>query len=270
MSDNAYPFAHHRLDVYRVALLLAAQSKGLADRIPRGYRSFADQLIRAAVSTVLLIGEGANRYSKGQKRQRYAEARGECGEVAPALEHDAGGRAQARTSDNAKWHKAKESSTPKPYYLVPVLRAVLTSAAAKPALLQLALGSWQGEAAAFDEMVAALHRAYGRSQMIDIIDGDAGLTSLRNANAVDSLGYGYVFGLKGNQRELHDEAKALLEPMAKQQAPDAETSWELRGARRIRRRLWRTAELTWRRVFRKIRRALDGAAIEAVAITTGG
>jgi four helix bundle protein len=35
---------------------------------------------------VLLIGEGANRYSAGQKRQRYSEARGECGEVAAALE----------------------------------------------------------------------------------------------------------------------------------------------------------------------------------------
>ncbi len=86
MSDQAYPFPHQRLDVYRVALQLAQQSKGLADRIPRGYRSFADQLIRAAGSTVLLIGEGANRFSKGQKRQRYSEARGECGEVAAALE----------------------------------------------------------------------------------------------------------------------------------------------------------------------------------------
>ena len=86
MSDQAYPFDHQRLDVYRVALQLAQQSKGLADRVPRGYRSFADQLLRAAGSTVLLIGEGANRFSQGQKRQRYAEARGECGELAAALE----------------------------------------------------------------------------------------------------------------------------------------------------------------------------------------
>jgi four helix bundle protein len=86
MSDSSFPFDHQRLDVYRVALQLAKQCKTLADRVPRGYRSFADQLIRAAGSTVLLIGEGANRFSKGQKRQRYAEARGECGEVAAALE----------------------------------------------------------------------------------------------------------------------------------------------------------------------------------------
>lgn len=48
--------------------------------------SWAGSGQRAAGSTVLLIGEGANRFSQGQKRQRYAEARGECGEVAAALE----------------------------------------------------------------------------------------------------------------------------------------------------------------------------------------
>lgn len=81
-----YPFAHQRLDVYRVALEMARRSRELADRVPRGYRSFADQLLRAAGQTVLLIGEGANRYTAGQKRQRYTEARGESGEVASAVE----------------------------------------------------------------------------------------------------------------------------------------------------------------------------------------
>ena len=86
MSTNPYPFPHHRLQAYAVALQMATGAKGLADRVPRGYRSFADQLLRAAGSTVLLIGEGANRFSPGLKRQRYQEARGECGEVAAALD----------------------------------------------------------------------------------------------------------------------------------------------------------------------------------------
>ena len=90
-ADNAarrpeYPFSHHRLDVFRVALEMARRSRDLADRVPRGYRSFADQLLRAAGQTVLLIGEGANRYTAGQKRQRYTEARGEAGEVASCVE----------------------------------------------------------------------------------------------------------------------------------------------------------------------------------------
>ncbi len=86
MSNLPFPFPHTRLDVFRVALQMAAKAKELAERVPRGYRTFADQLIRAAGSTVLLIGEGANRFSTGQKRQRYSEARGECGEVAAAAE----------------------------------------------------------------------------------------------------------------------------------------------------------------------------------------
>lgn len=86
MSANPYPFPHHRLQAYAVSLQMAIGAKAISDRIPRGYRSFADQLLRAAGSTVLLIGEGANRFSPGLKRQRYQEARGECGEVASALE----------------------------------------------------------------------------------------------------------------------------------------------------------------------------------------
>ena len=85
-ETRRYPFSHERLDVYRVGLEMARVSRQLADRVPRGYRSFADQLLRAAGQTVLLIGEGANRYTTGQKRQRYSEARGEAGEVAAAVE----------------------------------------------------------------------------------------------------------------------------------------------------------------------------------------
>ena len=86
MFDTQSTFTHHKLDAYRVALQMAKQAKLLSDRVPRGYRSFADQMLRAAGSTVLLIGEGANRYTAGQKRQRYSEARGECGETAVAAE----------------------------------------------------------------------------------------------------------------------------------------------------------------------------------------
>ncbi len=86
MSAHPFPFPHTKLDAFQVALEMAQRAKLLADRVPRGYRSFADQLLRAAGSTVLLIGEGANRFHAGAKRQRYSEARGECGEVAAAVE----------------------------------------------------------------------------------------------------------------------------------------------------------------------------------------
>lgn len=82
MQHPAYPFPHNRLDVFNVALKMASQAKGIADQIPRGHRSLADQLLRASASVVLNIGEGANRTTPGAKRQRYSEARGEAGEVA--------------------------------------------------------------------------------------------------------------------------------------------------------------------------------------------
>ena len=80
------PFPHERLDAYRVALDLAVATKALSDRIPRGYRDLADQLLRCGTAPVLLVAEGANRTSAAMKRQRFTEARGECGEAAAAIE----------------------------------------------------------------------------------------------------------------------------------------------------------------------------------------
>lgn len=85
-AQKHFRFSHHQLEVYNLALRLAALCKQVADKIPRGYRSYADHLKRSSGNTVLLIGEGANRYSAGMKRQRYEEALGEAGEVAVVLE----------------------------------------------------------------------------------------------------------------------------------------------------------------------------------------
>jgi four helix bundle protein len=79
-------FPQHRLDVYRVAVELAQHTREAAKSIPRGDRTLADQMKRAATSTVLLTAEGANRRTAGDKRQRYSLARGECGELASAVE----------------------------------------------------------------------------------------------------------------------------------------------------------------------------------------
>jgi four helix bundle protein len=99
---NKPVFTHHRLEVYHLALRMAVLAKAVADseplhparaakraedrRTPRGYRSYADHLKRSSGNTVLLVGEGANRYSSGMKRQRYEEALGEAGEAAVVAE----------------------------------------------------------------------------------------------------------------------------------------------------------------------------------------
>jgi len=79
-------FPHEKLDAYRVALEIVGLSTQLAEKIPRGHRSVADHLLRAASNTVLLIAEGANRRGAGLKRQRFVEGRGECAEVAAAAD----------------------------------------------------------------------------------------------------------------------------------------------------------------------------------------
>ena len=162
------------------------------------------------------------------------------------LNHDAGGTGHARSTENTKWHKGKEEEkqSGKDYFLMPALRTTLTSAEAKPCIYQIPLPPGVGESTMFSEMVDGLHTAYGRSGMIGIIDTDAGLTSLANADYVDELGYGYIFGLKGNQPELFAEAKALLLPMIEAREPEAETPWERRSGKQIRRRLWRTNEMS--------------------------
>ena len=86
MSFDAHSFPHRKLRAYTSALEMARLAKVMADGIPRGDRSFADQLLRAAGATVLLVAEGANRRSRGSKRQRFEEALGECGEAAGNVE----------------------------------------------------------------------------------------------------------------------------------------------------------------------------------------
>jgi hypothetical protein len=161
------------------------------------------------------------------------------------LDHDAAGEGHARSTQNEKWHlsKSEEKKRGKAYYLMPALRATLTSAEAKPCLYQLPLPPGVGESSCFIEMLDGLTHSYGRSDMFEVIDGDAGLTSLANADDVNKRGLGYIFGLKGNQPELFDEAQALLLPMAESLPPEAQTPWERRSGKLIRRSLWRTGEM---------------------------
>ena len=86
LDPTATRFPHSRLDAYRISLELASAARRMSDAIPHGYRTLADQLLRAGIAVPLLISEGANRVTPGQKRQRFSEARGECGECAAAAE----------------------------------------------------------------------------------------------------------------------------------------------------------------------------------------
>ncbi len=83
---NRPTFAFHFLHVYRVARDFAIEAGHIADDLPRGRARLADQLRRAADSTLLNIGEGAARRSPRDKAHRYTIAQAECTECAAALE----------------------------------------------------------------------------------------------------------------------------------------------------------------------------------------
>ncbi len=161
------------------------------------------------------------------------------------LPHDAGGTGHKRSKQNEKWHWSKDEEQKKgsSYFLMPALRATLTSAEAKPCIYQLPLPPGAGESTTFPEIFAGLKRAYGHGDMFRVVDGDAGLTSLGNANLIAREGYDYVLGLKGNQAELFTEANTLLLPKAAAGEPEVATPWECRNGHQVRRLLWRTDEM---------------------------
>ena len=157
------------------------------------------------------------------------------------LDHDAQGTAQARSDDNKKWQRkdAKQAA----YGLTPALRACLASTEARPCLLQMPLDPKTNETASFKTFLQLLRGSYGRSNILDVLSMDAGLTSLSNANAVVDDNLRYIFGLKANQTELFSEAKRLLEKIAAERPPESESAWQRRGSKTVRRQLWRTADL---------------------------
>ena len=157
------------------------------------------------------------------------------------VSHTADGSAHKRSKDNEKWQPKKGRSGT--YFLMPALRATLTSAESKPCIFQKQLPPGTGESSSLEELIDELHTAYGRSDMFELIDVDAGLTSLAHADHADNLGYAYMMGLKGNQPELFAEAQRVLEPIAELCSPEARTPWERCKGKLLRRTLWRTNQM---------------------------
>ena len=80
--NEEFVFAHERLDVFWVSLEMIRLARRVSDQVPRGFRYFADQLLRSAGSVPGNVSEGANRRALGLKRQRFQDALSECGELA--------------------------------------------------------------------------------------------------------------------------------------------------------------------------------------------
>jgi hypothetical protein len=170
---------------------------------------------------------------KVQRRQKRLEPVGlPCGVAAidgkkiHCLGHDAAGDAQ----------KVSGTGGQPDYYLLRVQRAVLTSAAGKPALDQMVVPPQTNEMGAFAAFFLCLVQAFG--DLFEIVTMDAGTTSLANADLVQDADKGYVMALKDNQPKLYGEAQRLLLPLLAS-PPEAQTGWERHGGRQVKRCLYR-------------------------------
>jgi four helix bundle protein len=79
-------FMFENLEVYQKAVDFADEVACLTERIPRGYGFLVDQLNRAALSIAANLAEGNGRFTKPDRRNFFAIARGSAQECVPLLE----------------------------------------------------------------------------------------------------------------------------------------------------------------------------------------
>jgi len=124
------------------------------------------------------------------------------------------------------------------YAQLRMVRSVLISAASKPAIDQVVIRPDTNECGMFSEVLAQLEAAYG--SLVEVYSGDAAFCSEANARLVAKAGKGYIFGLKGNRRELWREATRVLGEVT---TAVVSTPWEKYQGARVRYQLYRTTEL---------------------------
>lgn len=94
----------------------------------------------------------------------------------------------------------------------------------------------------FSAAFQSLVKVYRKSRLLKMVSYDAGACSEENGREVVGEKLDYMFGLKGSQPTLLNEAKALLGGLGPEQA-EAETTDVESNNRTVTRRLYRTGEL---------------------------
>lgn len=139
------------------------------------------------------------------------------------------------------------------YWRLGALRAVLISAAGRPALGQRVMGPVAGEQSDPDKLkhtgemsnirpfIVWLREQYG--DLATNFTLDAGLWSRELFAEMDNAGLGIFGGLKKNKPELHAEVERVLRIERGRRAANAESDWEPCKDGQVRRRLWRSYSL---------------------------
>jgi hypothetical protein len=144
------------------------------------------------------------------------------------------------------------------YYRLHMLHAVLVSAASQPCLDQMAVPAETNEMGAFATFFSRLLATYRRSSLLDLLSVDAGMTSAEHAQLIDRANIGYMMAVKETQPTLLREMERLCGQGDKKQPGyvcEAATPWELYKGKRIRRELYRSAEIAGWPGWQSVRQA---------------
>jgi predicted transposase YbfD/YdcC len=107
----------------------------------------------------------------------------------------------------------------KPYALARVHTVTLISSKAAYGIHQRPIEGCTNEIGAMPDLLAQVHKAYGRTGMIQMMTTDAGNTSLGTATLmVEQYGWDYFSQFKLEQGELHREARRVLDPRSEAEA----------------------------------------------------
>ena len=146
-----------------------------------------------------------------------------------------------------RFHPACQEQTGpdgKPQFAFRVLNSTLISAAAALCIDQVPIAADTNEMGTYMPVVDALLNAYGRSDLIELVMSDSGMTSEKNARYTNDKQLAYVMAIKGNQPELLREARRVFAALTTREAPEVETPWEVDSSRSlICRQLFRSVEM---------------------------
>jgi len=81
---EARMLAHERLDVYKCSIELLASLLRIANSLPKGHASLADQMKRAGMSVPFNLAEGVGKATAPDQKRYFLIARGsamECGAI---------------------------------------------------------------------------------------------------------------------------------------------------------------------------------------------
>lgn len=128
--------------------------------------------------------------------------------------------ATGRVTDTSPFAQPVKRDDGKPQTLLRTVTACLVSAAARPVIDVTFVHGRTNEMGHFQAAFDALMRAYGRSNLFEVVSYDAGAASKANAQHVVDAGKHYLLALKTTQPELYQE---LAVPLAERDDADAST-----------------------------------------------